>query len=165
LLTPARVQAAREALEALETRERRAAMLVRDADLRARLDATSAEVATLTGRLQLALVALRALEAEVYAGGLLHGGHISDITGLPSDFASALLRAIATAAPDVEWPYPAPGAVDERAGRRPERLGRIRDPRSETALPYGVSGVVDLVTGGFSSVARRPRNDPTRRTG
>jgi hypothetical protein len=142
-----RVQAAREALEALETRERRAAMAVRDADLRGRIDATSREVATLVGRLQLALVDLRALEAEIYAGGLVSGGHVEDITGLPSGFGESMLRAIATAAPDTQWPHPLPGAPDERAGRRPERLGRIRDPRTETALPYGTSGVVDLATG------------------
>jgi hypothetical protein len=139
-----RVQAAREAVEALETRERRAAMAVRDADLRGRIDATSREVATLIGRLQLALVDLRALESEIYSGGLSHGGLIEDITGLPSGFGESMLRAITTAAPDMLWPHPLPGAPDERAAKCQDRRV-VQVGRAE--LPPGASGVVNSFTG------------------
>jgi hypothetical protein len=138
--------AARDAAAALESRQTRAAQLERSTDLRVRLDETMSEIGELVPRLELACVDLRALVQEIYVTGLPPGGsdNIAEVLGVPADFGDRMLRALAEAAPGVEWDYPLPGERPRRPNLRVDRRV-VQVGRAE--LPPGASGVVNSFTG------------------
>jgi hypothetical protein len=144
-----RLQGAREAVEALQTRATRHEHEAAGADVMRRIDAVLLELGETVPKLMSACAGFNNIVAEIHRGVPLPPGASQEVRqllgGLPVDFGHAVLRAIDQAAPDVTW------HVDAAFGGQARKPERRRDDRvayvGRAELPPNASGITNSVTG------------------
>jgi DNA segregation ATPase FtsK/SpoIIIE-like protein len=145
-----RIQGAREAVAAAETRAQRLSHHERTAEVMERVEQVRLDLGRLVPELLMALTDMDLLVQDIYRVGTQSGGSVDDLLGVPVSFAADLSRAITVAAPNTEWDYSGIG----HNAKRPEGP-KLREPATymlrERAfaprLPPGSSGTIDLVSG------------------
>jgi hypothetical protein len=145
-----RIQGAREAVAAAETRAQRLSHHERTAEVMERVEQVRLDLGRLVPELLMALTDMELLVQDIYSVGTADGGSVDELLGVPVSFAGDLSRAITKAAPNTIWDYSGIGhspKPPEPPKLRKPGMVTVRDLFHEARLPPGASGITNSVTG------------------
>jgi hypothetical protein len=148
-----RVQAAREALEAVEGRVRRAAQQTTEEDFRRRVDEAMDELADVWPRMLFTLTDIEQLWQEAHNVPFKRGSAPASVgalfNDLPNGFATTMLRTMREVGAGMDWDYAsaAPEVIRAKSARPVRRTDNRVVQVGKAELPPGASGIVNSFTG------------------